>query len=549
MRDFSAKRTQAGLKRLCVFAFAFASVLATALATASSGARADGTHVLRVGLVQQPNSLDPLHAIEFYENYLGEALFSALVVIDDRGEASPDLVEQVPTRANGGISHDGKTLTYRLRKGVRWQDGVPLTSHDVAYTFARMMDPKSNFTETSVYDAIARIETPDDRTVLVRLKKPWPDAVTELFVGGQNGSIVPEHVLVHVPDLNGSTFESNPIGSGPYRLELWERGNRIVLRANGSYFRGKPPLDRIEIDFVPDTNTLGFRLRTGEIDFSPQLPQVSALQLRDGARFRFRAVPTYTSLQFDFNTTAAPFDDERVRQAFAMAIDRNRIAATSYHGLALPADDLVPPQSPFHVADRTIAFAGNPRRASELLDRAGWKLGPDALRHKAGATLAPALMIQAGSAAIGNAAVQVQAAWRAIGIDATIRPLQSNTMLAADGPFARGDYGVALTTYGYATSPDRSPVLRSDALAPNGRNYTRVNDPVLDRLVYDARDELDLKRRIALYAQISARVRHAAIYVPLLWLELPYVYSGRFSGLRPEPVNSDMWNAYDWNWK
>jgi peptide/nickel transport system substrate-binding protein len=360
---------------------------------------------------------------------------------------------------------------------------------------------------------------------------------------------VPQHILEHIPDLNGSTFESNPVGSGPYRLEQWERGNRIVLRANPTYFRGPPKLDRIEIDFVPDTNTLGFRVRTGELDFSPQLPQVAALQLRGDARLRFRAIPTYTALQFDFNTTAAPFVDARVRQAFALAVDRRRIAATSYHGLALPADDLVPPQSPFHVADASVAFGADARSAAALLDRAGWMLGSDALRHKDGATLATALMIPAGSSAVASAAVQVQAAWRALGIDATIRPLQSNTMLASNGPFARGDYGVALTTYGYATAPDRSQVLRSDAIAPNGRNYTRVDDPVLDRLVYAARNERDFSRSRTLYAKISKRVRHAAIFVPLLWLEIPYVYDAHFAGLRPEPINSDLWNAYDWAWK
>jgi peptide/nickel transport system substrate-binding protein len=136
---------------------------------------------LRIGLVQQPNSLDPLHAVQFYENYLAEGIFSSLTVIDDRGEVAPDLAESVPTRRNGGISPDGKTITYRLRAGVRWQDGVALTSRDVAFTLREMRDPKTNFPEVSVYSIIERLDTPDERTVVLHLRAPWADATANLF--------------------------------------------------------------------------------------------------------------------------------------------------------------------------------------------------------------------------------------------------------------------------------------------------------------------------------------------------------------------------------
>ena len=231
---------------------------------------------LHVGLVQQPNSLDPLHATQFYENYIAEATFSALVVIDDKGDTVPDLAEAVPTRANGWIGADGKTLTYHLRPNLRWQDGVPLTSADVRYTLARMRDPATNFPSLSQYANVDRIETPDPRTVVITLRTPWADATALLFVDGETGSIVPEHILAHVADLTKSSFESAPIGSGPYAVDRWDRGSKIVLRANATYFRGKPAIDRIEIEFVPDQTVLGIRLRTHEIDFTPLLLESEA---------------------------------------------------------------------------------------------------------------------------------------------------------------------------------------------------------------------------------------------------------------------------------
>jgi len=500
---------------------------------------------LRMGLVQQPNSLDPLHAVQFYENYLAEAIFSALCVIDDRGNVSADLAREVPTRANGGISADGKTIVYHLRPGVRWQDGVPLTSRDVAYTLARMRDPKTNFPETSVYAIIDRLETPDPLTVVLRLRAPWADATSQLFVGGQDGSIVPEHVLRGVADLSTSSFESRPLGSGPYLLDTWERGSRIVLRANPGYFRGPPHIARIDLEFVPDQNVLALRVKDGELDFSPQVPQAFAAGLHDTPQLHVRAVPTYSDVELVFDVKKPPFDDARVRRALDLAVDRARLTRDVYHGFAAPDDDLVPPQSPFHVRSAAFGAAGDPDQARRLLDAAGWKLGADGLRHKDGTALSFALTTQAGYAQIGSDAVQVQAMWRAVGADASLRPLLSNMLYSAGGPMQRGDYQVAIVPDGYATTADRADTLTTSGLPP-GRNYSLYSDRDVDAWTAAARVTNDLAARKLLYARISERVRRDAPLRPLLWSKLVYVYSGALHGLRPEPVNSDFWNVYDW---
>ncbi len=502
---------------------------------------------LHVGLVQQPNSLDPLHAVQFYENYIAEATFSALTVIDDHGHVSPDLALRVPTRANGDISPDGKTITYHLRPGLRWQDGVPLTSHDVAFTFALMRDPKTNFPETSVYSIVDRVDTPDDRTVVLRLHAAWADATSELFVGGQDGSIVPEHVLRGVADLTTSPFEASPVGSGPYIVERWDRGSRIVLRANPSYFRGRPKIEHIDIDFVPDQNTLAIRIRTGELDFSPQIPQSAAATLPASASLRRVAVPTYNDVEFGMKTTQAPFDDARVRRALAIAIDRKRLVAAVLHGYALVADDLVPPQSPAHVRDPRMAPSGDPAAAGSLLDAAGWRRGPGGMRTKKGVPLSFALTVPTGYAILNGSAVQAQAIWHDLGVDASIRTDPSNVIYApAIGLLPSGKFDAYLATDGYATSPDRSDTLTTSGLPPNGRNYTRYRDPDVDAWTARARSTLDDARRNAIYARISARVREAAPLTPLLWQEQVYAYSAKLSGLRPETVNSDFWNVYDW---
>jgi peptide/nickel transport system substrate-binding protein len=529
------------LRHISALCAAVALLSTTAGTPASAQARP-----LRIGLVQQPNSLDPLHAVQFYENYLAEAIFSALCVIDDHGNPSPDLAREVPTKRNGGISSDGKTITYHLRDGVRWQDGAPLTSADVAFTLERMRDPKWNFPETTVYSIIDRLDTPDPQTVVLHLHSAWADATSELFVGGQDGSIVPEHVLRNVADPDMSSFESAPVGSGPYTVERWERGSRIVLRANPGYFRGKPHIDRIEIDFVPDQNVLALRVKDGELDFSPQMPQTFAAQLHDSPSLHVRAVPTYTDVELCFEVQHVPFDDARVRRALSLAIDRKRLTTSIYHGFALADDDMVPPQSPFHTADPNFRPSGNVSEAERLLDAAGWKLGPDGVRRKGGQPLSFALTTQSGYAAIAADAVQVQAMWSSIGADASLRPILSNMLYAPDGTMRSGNFVVAIVPDGYAASPDRADTLTTSGFPP-GRNYSRYSDRDVDAWTAKGRVTDDLAQRRKIYAAISQRLKRDAPLPVLLWVELIYVYNGALSGLRPETVNSDFWNVYDWS--
>ncbi len=528
-------------RRLVAMAVALSLPLAT-MAAASAQARP-----LRIGLVQQPNSLDPLHAVQYFENYIAEGVFSALTVIDDRGQVAPDLAERVPTRSNGGISADGKTITYRLRAGVRWQDGVPLTSRDVAFTLREMRDPKNNFPEVSVYSVIERLDTPDDRTVVLHLRAPWGDATANLFVGGQDGSIVPEHLLAGIADLSRSQFESKPIGSGPYIVDSWERGSRLVLRANPTYFRGKPAIDRIEFRYVPDQNTLGLQVTTGELDFSPQIPVQFASRLHDTPKLRVVAVPTFNDNELVFNTHAAPFDDARVRRAMVTAVDRNRLVTSVYRGFAIAADDLVPPQSQFYRADPSVRLGGDPAGAGRLLDAAGWKAGPDGTRRKNGVPLAFPLTLPTGYPTLSAVAVQLQAMWHALGVEVSLRAAPSNVIFApATGLLPHGDFSAALITDGYATSADRADTLTSAAIPPSGRDYSRYADRDVDRWTLDARAAVETSRRASLYARISKRVRTDAPLVPLLWQKQIYVYNGAIEGLRPEPVNSDFWNVYAW---
>jgi peptide/nickel transport system substrate-binding protein len=500
--------------------------------------------IVRIGVSGQLNSLNPLVASQAIESYIDCAIFSGLVVLDDRGDVSPDLARRVPTTRNGGVSLDGKTITYVLRPGVRWQDGAPLTARDVVFTFERIRDPRTGSPSESTYQDVASVQARDAQTIVVRLKRPAADIVSEIFVNGQNGSIVPEHVLNGVAVIQHSAFSDHPVGSGPYVVEDWSRDSRLRLRANPRYFRGKPAVDELRIDFVPDVNTKALQLRAGEFDFVPTVPEAVVAWLRTTRSFRIADLPSYTVLFLQFRGGAPPFDDPRVRRALAIDTDRYALAHKAYLGFASPAAELVPPWSRFATV-RTAQHA-DPAVAARLLEAAGWYRGADGVRERAGRRFTATLTTVAGTRTAASAAVQLIAQWRALGLDVSIRAVAANQLFAPDGDFATGHFAFALTGVGFGTTPDRSSLLATRSIPPAGDNYSRYSNAEVDKAIEVANSQLDPAARRRAFAEIAKAVAADAPYVPLVWFHSIKAISTRLENVKPEPVDSDLWNVYEW---
>jgi len=215
-----AWETRHGFIRNSIVAFACALLLAGCTQVRSgSGGRNPWTKagVLRLGDVADPDSLNPLLSTMDLSYDLSSLAFSYLVITDDRGKLIGDLTSQVPSVANGGISRDGRRYVYHLRGGVRWQDGAALTAHDVAFTWRAVMSPRNNVLHREGYQEVERIDTPDARTVVVRLKRRYPPFVTQFFTTLQEGAkpILPAHLLSELPEINDAAYNALPIGSGP----------------------------------------------------------------------------------------------------------------------------------------------------------------------------------------------------------------------------------------------------------------------------------------------------------------------------------------------
>jgi peptide/nickel transport system substrate-binding protein len=498
---------------------------------------------LRIALREQPNTLNPLVSTQYDENYLTEGIFSGLTKLDDREIAQPDLATVVPSVPNGGISRDGKTLTYHLRPNARWQDGVPVTAADVVFTFDKLRDPAVPYVSRTLYDAVQRVEARDAHTVVVHLSHPQPDAPYELFVAGQNGEIVPKHLLEHVTDMLHAPFNAAPVGSGAYRVERWDRGSSLTLRANRDYFGGAPNVDKVIVSFVPDSNSRALGVLSHDLDLAPIEPvNVPAAAATQGVRVISLVQPYLIYLHFRVDTP--PLDDVNVRRAITLAIDRAAIAQKTFLNQAIPAAEIVPPESPFNSAKNVPP--PNLAAAARALDSAGWHLGPDGMRQRNGQRLSIVITAIAGNATNLRTAVVLQSAWKALGVDSMVRPLPSNLLFGPEGVLARGEFTAALVTYGFPITADRSAFLASSSIPPSGYNYGRYRDAALDRLMAGAHYSLDTALRKRLYAQIAAKVAADVPVFPLVWQKAVFGVSTRVDNIRPEPVNSDFWNAAAW---
>ena len=501
--------------------------------------------VVRYAISNDLNTLNPIIGGLAYENAIEEAVFSALVKLDDGEHLVADLATVVPSSANGGISADGRTITYHLRHGVKWQDGQPLTSADVAFTFAKIMDPSVNAPNSAPYTHIQTLTTPDPYTVVVRLKAPWAPGIGQLFCSGENGGIIPKHLLERSADFNHDPFGLHPIGSGPLRLERWDRGTRLVLVPNPYYFGGAPKLKEVDVLIIPDPNTRLTMLSAGELDVV-QIGIPSELsRLRDLPGYRVALVDYTYGVYLNLNLSRQPLDDARVRTALAMALDRRRLNDTVYVGTATPADSFMPRRSwaydsnngspPFDVA-----------RANRILTQDGWTIGADGVRSRDGKRLELTISIIAESAPAHALAQQIQQAWRAIGVDTSIQSVPLNVLRSPTGLWPTGKFDVALQSFIFDVDPDRSANLGSQFIGVRGFNDGRYVSAVSDRLTAQAVAVYSHEARAPVYGRLQRLWNTDLPVVPIAWPQAIYAVNVDLHGFKPEPINSDFWNVQEW---
>ncbi|MGH7708363.1 MAG: ABC transporter substrate-binding protein, partial [Vulcanimicrobiaceae bacterium] len=530
--------------------FALAAILAlTACSRVGAPPAAGGHHawtipgVLRIGQPDEPDSLNPLFGNSAATDDAAALLFAPVLRYDDRGEFMPELATVVPSKRNGGISADGKTIVLHFRRGVTWADGAPLTARDLRFTYRVVTNDANNVKSRFGWDDIAAIDAPTDLTAIVHLKRPEADILGLFATGGAAYPPLPEHLLGKLPNLNRAAFNTQPLSSGPWMLKSWQHGAQLVFEPNRRYWRGPPKLKELIWKVIPSNDTLLAALSTHEIDVYPNVAgdQIDRLTTIAGITVAHRLLANWRRIAID--VARPPLDDVHVRRAIALGVDWDRLNRTIYHDRNRRAISDIFPGS--WAAPAIAPYPFDPAAARRLLEAAGFRTGPGGIRRRAEK---PLQLTISSTNLLSNeqAEVQIQQQLRAIGIDLAIKNYPASVLFAQTGPLYTGRYDLESSIDTNAPDPDNRGLWSAQFIPPNGGNTSFVRDPVLTRLADAAARTYDRATRKRLYQTEEERIHALVLDIPVYW-EVGYAaYNSDLKNYRPAAYITNNWNSWEW---
>ncbi len=468
---------------------------------------------------------------------------------DGENNPVPVLVTEIPTADNGGISEDGRTITFTLRDDIVWSDGTPVTADDFVFTYEMNVDPANTVGSTYPYDQIESIDAPDPQTVVVTFAEPFAPWLATLW-----HSILPAHVLRPVFDEAGTLDEAEwnlapTVGVGPYRFEEWESGSFARFVRNENWHGTPPNIDEIFFRFVPDDASQVAALQNGEGDLGTFIAYSDVPTLQDAGIGIVTQPSGYNEGWFlflgDEQIPGHPaMQDVRVRQAIAMALDRETLNQDLLLGLTQPPET-VWDSLPAYVSPDITPWPYDPAAASALLDEAGWvDSNGDGTRDKDGEEL---ILVHGTTTREirqdAQAVAQQQLAEVGIGLE--LQSFDSSIFFASyaeGGPPYTGELDIAQWSDApFFPDPDHyywlCDQIPTDE-APDGGNFQRVCDEELDALFQAQTTQTNIEERQATFHEIS-RIMHDQVYWlgmwedPDVWAVSPRLQNVTFSGATP----------------
>lgn len=473
---------------------------------------------------------------QFGAHMVSSNLFNMLVSLDTNLEPKPDLAESWVS------SEHGRVVTFNLRKGVLFHDGAPLTSADVKFTIEKAM-PYHPRAKSFFLPLVQAVETPDEHTVVLRLKEPFAPLLSFLGVPTGGCMILPKHVFepyVGSRDafLKAPPTVSKPIGSGPFLFHEYVRGSHLSLARNPRYWNApKPYADRLVIRFISDENSRMVALEKGEIDFinSNIVPWDQVPRLRKDPRFKVLDVGEEGTAQIEYlviNGFRPITGNSKVRQALAFAIDRAQIAALAAAGIADVAQGIVHSKTAWAFAPAFAHYKPDPARARELLDQAGFPM-KGASRFSLNMSYATGIAPEAAAAEI------IKQQLRAVGIDLVLSSYDRATAMSR--VYIDRNYDLFLQAVVSGPDPKMAvaPLYDANNRVPgvftNTGNYE--NARVQEILAVEGKEQ-DLTARGALWKELARVVAQDVPILPLYELPWVHTHSARWANVVTRAIGS-----------
>ncbi len=496
---------------------------------------------------------------------------TGLVLVDENGEFQPALAAEIPTEANGGLSADKLTVTWRLKAGLRWSDGESLTSDDIKFTWEALSNPTSGaIAGTGGIDLISGIDTPDALTAVVHYSSPFVGFLAQFVYG-----IFPRHAAGEAAGMSNWEWNRQPVGAGPFVVTEWASGESITMEPNPYYFEaGKPYLDKLVFRVVPEFAAQIALMKTGEaqVQLWPGIDDPQQYVTEVGGDVHEVLVPGVWNLAIDFNLSK-PFDgdpgptpphpilgDIRVRQAISAAIDYDTLIKDVLRNTVTPST------SPFaygwYKCDIARVYPYDVAKANQLLDEAGWKMGSDGIRVAQGALYAEngtrlSLELQGYTnfEPLQRTEEFIVENLKAVGIEARIQNYDFSIIFGAyedNSPRMIGDYDMLIYDRSIAIEPQGS--IENDYLStqipsadnPTGGNIWRWVNKDGDAFINQAGSTFDRAARKTAYCGLGNLI---ATELPQLYIYVfqdGYGYANSLTGYVVSTWGSMVWDVQNW---
>jgi peptide/nickel transport system substrate-binding protein len=477
------------------------------------------------GVAGSPLKINPLFAsFNQADADLASLIFSGLVRLGPSGGVQPDLAD-LPK-----ITPDGRSYVFQLHKGLVWQDGKLITSHDVVFTVSMIQDPdfKGDPQLVDLFHGVD-VEALGDSVVAMTLPQPFAPFLARAAIVG----ILPEHILGRLDggEIGDAPFNQAPVGSGPFQLDQLTPES-ASLRRFDRYHRGAPLLDEIELRFFRDDAALLTALTNKEISgalFRPGLDRSAAEAIDKSPALVRRSLHTTTYSLVYLNQLVPAFEDDRVRRALQHGLDRNALIDSVLAGEAVPLDSPIVPDL-WAYTGSPDAYAYDKEVAASLLDQAGWKLDGNVRRSSDGAPLHFNLEASDDPVQV-RVAQELARQWTELGLQVEVQV--SGASQFVEGALLPRQFHAALVTVDLGPDPDPYPFWHSTQATGEGRNLASFADPTVDQLLQNGRQTTSPSKRAAAYRQFQQVFAQLAPAVLLYTPSYQYVVDADVKGISP----------------
>jgi peptide/nickel transport system substrate-binding protein len=516
--------------------------------------------------------LNPHFAVGTKDQDGSRIFYEPLASWDPDGNLAPTLAAEIPSLQNGGVSKDGKSVTWRLKKGVSWHDGKPFTADDCVFTWEFAADPATASVSIGTYKDI-KVEKVDSHTIRVVFQKPTP-FWADPFVGVR-GMVIPKHLFEAFKGAKSREAPNNlkPVGTGPYRFVDFKPGDVVRGELNpGYHMPNRPFFDTIEMKGGGDAVSAARAvIQTGEFDYAwnMQVEDEILKRLEQGGKGRADIVTGGNIEHIQLNNTDPwkevdgerssiktkhPFlTDPAVRQALNVLVDRASVQEQIYGRTGIATANFL--NAPERFNSKHTRFEFNVDKANQILDAAGWKRGSDGIRAKDGVRLKVVYQTSINAPRQKNQAIVKQACAKA-GIDVEIKAITASVYFSSDpaNPDTYTHFYTDIQMYTTTmTQPDpelfmnqfTSWEVASKDNKWQGRNITRWRNEEYDKLYRAAESEMDPVKRAALFIKMNDLVIHNVVVIPVVQRPRVAAVSNR---LRVEQSgwDSDFWALQNW---